>query len=320
MLTAYDYPTALILNQAEIDIILVGDTLGMVVLGYETTRDVTVTDMIHHTSAVKRGNETCLIVSDLPYQSDKTSDLAVENAKQLISTGADAVKIEGNKTEIIGAIINEGIPVMGHVGLLPQTTETFRVRGRKEREANQILEDAISLEQVGCFAVVLECIPNPVAERITESLSIPTIGIGAGASCDGQVLVIHDLIGLFDRFRPSFAKQFTNVKKEILRAVESYKFEVQQETFPDADHCGGYRVACQATGSSTSFPCALLPGGTDCLSGLLWLVHVHDPATNAFGIDDQHSLDLAGNTRLFASPFLECTRWMNRPVQESATD
>ena len=135
MLTAYDYPTALILNQAEIDIILVGDTLGMVVLGYETTRDVTVTDMIHHTSAVKRGNETCLIVSDLPYQSDKTSDLAVENAKQLISTGADAVKIEGNKTEIIGAIINEGIPVMGHVGLLPQTTETFRVRGRtKEKQ------------------------------------------------------------------------------------------------------------------------------------------------------------------------------------------
>ena len=236
MLTAYDYPTALILNQAEIDIILVGDTLGMVVLGYETTRDVTITDMIHHTSAVKRGNETCLIVSDLPYQSDKTSDLAVENAKQLVSTGADAVKIEGNKTEIIRAIINEGISVMGHVGLLPQTTETFRVRGRKEREANQILEDAISLEQVGCFAVVLECIPNPVAERITESLSIPTIGIGAGASCDGQVLVIHDLIGLFDRFRPSFAKQFTNVKKEILRAVESYKFEVQQETFPDADH------------------------------------------------------------------------------------
>ena len=236
MLTAYDYPTALILNQAEIDIILVGDTLGMVVLGYETTRDVTVADMIHHTSAVKRGNETCLIVSDLPYQSDKTSELAVGNAKQLVSAGADAVKIEGNKTGIIRAIISEGIPVMGHVGLLPQTTDRFRVRGRKEREANQILEDAVSLELAGCFAVVLECIPNSVAKKITESLSIPAIGIGAGSSCDGQVLVTHDLIGLFDRFKPSFAKQFANVKKEILRAVECYKFEVQQGTFPDADH------------------------------------------------------------------------------------
>ena len=236
MLTAYDYPTALILNQAEIDIILVGDTLGMVVLGYETTRDVTITDMIHHTSAVKRGNETCLIVSDLPYQSDKTSKLAVEHANQLVSAGADAVKIEGNKTNIIKAIINADIPVMGHAGLLPQTTETFRVRGRKQREANQILADAISLAKAGCFAVVLECIPSPVAERITGSISIPTIGIGAGASCDGQVLVTHDLIGLFDRFKPSFAKQFTNVKKEILRATESYKFEVQQGTFPDAEH------------------------------------------------------------------------------------
>ena len=236
MLTAYDYPTALILNQAEIDIILVGDTLGMVVLGYETTRDVTVTDMIHHTSAVKRGNETCLIVSDLPYQSDKTSELAVGNAKQLVSAGADAVKIEGNKAGIIRAIISEGIPVMGHVGLLPQTTDRFRVRGRKEREANQILEDAVSLELAGCFAVVLECIPNSVAKKITESLSIPAIGIGAGSSCDGQVLVTHDLIGLFDRFKPSFAKQFANVKKEILRAVECYKFEVRQGTFPDADH------------------------------------------------------------------------------------
>ena len=125
---------------------------------------------------------------------------------------------------------------MGHVGLLPQTTDRFRVRGRKEREANQILEDAVSLELAGCFAVVLECIPNSVAKKITESLSIPAIGIGAGSSCDGQVLVTHDLIGLFDRFKPSFAKQFANVKKEILRAVECYKFEVQQGTFPDADH------------------------------------------------------------------------------------
>ncbi len=236
MLTAYDYPTARILNDAGVDIILVGDSLGMVVLGYEDTRSVTMADMRHHTRAVARGNATCLLVADLPYRAYETPAQAIENARLLRDAGADAVKLEGNKPEIVGGLVGEGIPVMGHVGLLPQTSERFRVHGRKPTEAKRILDDAKALEGAGCFAIVLESVPAQLAAEMTQLLHIPTIGIGAGPVCDGQVLVIHDLLGLFDRFTPTFVKQYANLRKEIQRAVTHYKLEVQQGLFPDEEH------------------------------------------------------------------------------------
>ena len=235
MLTAYDYPTARILNDADIDIILVGDSLGMVVLGYEDTRSVTMADMLYHTRIVARANTTCLLVADLPHQAYETPEQAVKNARALCEVGADTVKFEGNKPEIVEAIVDDGIPVMGHVGLLPQTSEKFRVHGRKRSEAVLIADDAKALEAAGCFAIVLESIPEKLGRKITQSLQIPTIGIGAGVDCDGQVLVLHDILGLFDR-SPSFVKQYTNMRKEIHRAVTHYKLEVQQGTFPDGGH------------------------------------------------------------------------------------
>ena len=235
MLTAYDYPTARILNDADIDIILVGDSLGMVVLGYEDTRSVTMADMLHHTQIVARANTTCLLVADLPHRAYETPQQAVKNARALREAGADTVKFEGNKPEIVKAIVNDGIPVMGHVGLLPQTSEKFRVHGRKRSEAVLIADDAKALEAAGCFAIVLESIPEKLGRKITESLRIPTIGIGAGAGCDGQVLVLHDILGLFDR-TPSFVKQYANMRKEIHRAVAHYKLDVQQGIFPDGGH------------------------------------------------------------------------------------
>ncbi|MCZ6678135.1 MAG: 3-methyl-2-oxobutanoate hydroxymethyltransferase [Candidatus Poribacteria bacterium] len=236
MLTAYDYPTARILNDVEVDMILVGDSLGMVVLGYEDTRSITMADMLHHTRIVARGNTECLLIADLPYRSYETPEQAVENARLLRDAGADAVKLEGNKPEIVKAIIDDGIPLMGHVGLLPQTADRFRVYGRKRTEAKQIAADAGALEDAGCFATVVESVPDALGIKITNSLRIPTIGIGAGAGCDGQVLVIHDLLGLFDRFTPTFVKQYANLRKEIMRAVTHYKLEVQQGLFPDEDH------------------------------------------------------------------------------------
>ena len=236
MLTAYDYPTARILNDAGIDVILVGDSLGMVVMGYEDTRSVTMADIRHHTRIVARGNTECLLVADLPYMAYETPAQAVENARLLREAGADAVKPEGNRPEIVRAIVADGIPVMGHVGLLPQTSEKFRVHGRKAGEAAQIVDDAKALEAAGCFAIVLESIPAELGTKITQSLHIPTIGIGAGPDCDGQVLVIHDLLGLFDRFTPTFVKQYANLRKEIDRAVTHYKLEVQQGLFPDEEH------------------------------------------------------------------------------------
>jgi 3-methyl-2-oxobutanoate hydroxymethyltransferase len=236
MLTAYDYPTARILNDADIDIILVGDSLGMVVLGYEDTRSVTMADMLHHTRIVARANTECLLVADLPYRAYETPEQGVENAHLLRDAGADAVKPEGYKPGIVEAIIDNGIPVIGHVGLLPQTSDRFRVHGRKRIEAKQIAVDAKALEETGCFAVVLESVPDELGTKITQALRIPTIGIGAGPDCDGQVLVIHDLLGLFDRFTPTFVKQYANLRKEIHRAVTHYKLEVQQRLFPDEDH------------------------------------------------------------------------------------
>ena len=236
MLTAYDYPTARILNDAGVDILLVGDSLGMVVLGYEDTRSVTMADMLHHTKAVARGNAESTLVADLPYRAYETPEQAIENARLLRDAGADAVKLEGNKPEIVRAIVVDGIPVMGHVGLLPQTSERFRVHGRKPTEAKRIVDDAKALEAAGCFSIVLESVPAQLAAEMTQALRIPTIGIGAGPGCDGQVLVIHDLLGLFDRFTPTFVKQYANLRKEIQRAVTHYKLEVQQGLFPDEEH------------------------------------------------------------------------------------
>ncbi|MDE0298688.1 MAG: 3-methyl-2-oxobutanoate hydroxymethyltransferase [Candidatus Poribacteria bacterium] len=236
MLTAYDCPTARVLNEAELDVILVGDSLGMVVLGFEDTRSVTMADMLHHTRAVARGNTECLLIADLPYRTYETPSDAVKNARMLRDAGADAVKPEGKKLESIKAIVADGIPVVGHVGLLPQTSETFRVHGRKPSEAVQIVDDAKALQAAGCFAVVLEGIPARLAKEITGVLRIPTIGIGAGAACDGQVLVLHDLIGFFDQFNPTFAKKYADLGRDLKRAVSHYRSEVKRGLFPDKEH------------------------------------------------------------------------------------
>ncbi|MDP7279464.1 MAG: 3-methyl-2-oxobutanoate hydroxymethyltransferase [Candidatus Poribacteria bacterium] len=235
-LTAYDYPTTRILNQAEVDIILVGDTLGMVVLGYESTTSVTMDDIVHHTRAVARGNRTCLLVADLPYRSYTSIDLAIANAQRLFEAGAEAVKLEGCHPEITQALVEHNLPVMGHVGLLPQTADRFRVHGRRTKEAQEIFDQAERLEEAGCFALVLESVIRLLAAEITNSLAIPTIGIGAGVDCDGQILVLHDMLGLFDRFTPTFVKRYADLGKVISRAATTYRLEVQQGLFPHPDH------------------------------------------------------------------------------------
>ena len=231
MLTAYDYPTARVLNEADIDVILVGDSLGMVALGFEDTRRVTISDMLRHTGAVARGNAECLLVADLPYGTYETPADAVENARLLRDAGAEAVKPEGNKPASVEAIIADGIPVMGHAGLLPQTSETFRVHGRKSGEAARIMDDAKALEEVGCFAIVLEGIPAQLAEEITTALEIPTIGIGAG----GGVRWSSARYSRYDRafsigFSPTFVKQYADLGGDIKRAVTRYKQEVKTGT------------------------------------------------------------------------------------------
>lgn len=239
MLTGYDYPMAVLLDRAGVDIVLVGDSLGMVVLGHEDTTKVTMADMIHHGQAVRRGVKQALMVVDMPYGSFHKSDQdTVANAKRLVEeTGCEAVKLEWieHGERPAQAIVNAGIPVMGHVGLTPQTasqTGGFGVRGKDPEQAKQILEAAQQLEDAGCFAVVLECIPDVLAQRITEQLTIPTIGIGAGVHCDGQVLVTHDMLGLFDRFTPKFVKRYTEGGRDIVGAVAAYIREVRAGEFP----------------------------------------------------------------------------------------
>lgn len=239
MLTGYDYPMAVLLDRAGVDIVLVGDSLGMVVLGHEDTTKVTMADMIHHGRAVRRGVERALMVVDMPYGSFHKSDQnTVANAKRLVEeTGCEAVKLEWieHGEQPAQAIVKAGVPVMGHVGLTPQTagqTGGFGVRGKDAESAKQILEAAQQLEDAGCFAVVLECIPGRLAQRITEQLTIPTIGIGAGVHCDGQVLVTHDMLGLFDRFTPKFVKRYTEGGRDIVSAVAAYIREVRAGEFP----------------------------------------------------------------------------------------
>ncbi len=243
MLTAYDYPTALLEDRAGIDIILVGDSVGMTVLGYENTLPVTMDEMIHHTKAVSRGTKYALIIGDMPFMSFNTSEReAIINAGRFMKEGgADGVKLEGGASvkEIARAIVKAGIPVMGHIGLTPQTISMlggFKVQGKDAQAAQKIIEDALSLEEAGVFSVILEAIPAPIARMITERLKIPTIGIGAGIYCDGQVLVVHDLLGLFDRFTPKFAKRYVNLSELMLRAFQSYIEDVRKGDFPTDQH------------------------------------------------------------------------------------
>jgi 3-methyl-2-oxobutanoate hydroxymethyltransferase len=242
-LTAYDYPWAKVADTAGIDVVLVGDSLGMVVLGYPDTVSVTMEEMIHHTKAVVRGVERALVITDMPFGSYNSSiPAAINNATRMLKEGrADAVKIEGgvSMAATVAAIVNAGIPVQGHIGLTPQTATSlggFKVQGKSAQAAKQLLDDAKAMEDAGCFSIVLEAIPAPLAERITRSVAIPTIGIGAGPDCDGQVLVIHDLVGLYDRFTPKFVKQYATINEPILEALRQYKAEVENRTFPTEAH------------------------------------------------------------------------------------
>jgi 3-methyl-2-oxobutanoate hydroxymethyltransferase len=243
MLTAYDYPMALLEDRAGIEIILVGDSLAMTVLGYENTIPVTMDEMIHHTKAVTRGAKYPLIIGDMPFMSYNTSESeAIFNAGRFMKEGgADAVKLEGGVSvkDTVQAMVRAGIPVMGHIGLTPQTISMlggFKVQGKDAQAAQKIIDDAVTLEDAGAFSVLLEAIPAPIAKRITERLKVPTIGIGAGVHCDGQVLVVHDMLGLFDRFTPKFAKRYVNLSELMLKAFESYKEEVWNGEFPTDQH------------------------------------------------------------------------------------
>jgi 3-methyl-2-oxobutanoate hydroxymethyltransferase len=243
MLTAYDYPTARAAEEGGADVILVGDSLGMVVLGYDSTLPVTVDDMIHHTKAVTRGAKQTLIVTDMPFLSYHISTPeAVRNAGRLIQEGqADAVKLEGGREvlEQVQAIVRAGIPVCGHLGLQPQMVNQlggYKVQGKDFETARRIYEDALALQEAGCFAIVLECVPGPLATLISEALTIPTIGIGAGEGCDGQVLVIHDMLGITDRYLPKFAKKYAELFTEMSSAVTNYASEVRDGQFPGPEH------------------------------------------------------------------------------------
>ncbi|OPY82379.1 MAG: 3-methyl-2-oxobutanoate hydroxymethyltransferase [Smithella sp. PtaU1.Bin162] len=243
VLTAYDYAISSILDECGIDMILVGDSLGMVVLGYDTTLPVTMEDMLHHTKSVSRGAPNSLIIADMPFLSYQVSpELALTNAGRFLQeAGAQAVKMEGGKeyAEAVHKITSAGIPVMAHVGLTPQSIHQiggFKVQGKKEDAALRIIEDARIMEDAGAFSIVLELVPEKLASEITKSLSIPTIGIGAGIHCDGQVLVVNDMLGLFDKFTPKHVKKYANLNQEIKKAVKNYISDVKISSFPDAEH------------------------------------------------------------------------------------
>jgi len=243
MLTAYDYPTAMAMDKAGVDSILVGDSLAMVVLGYENTLPVTMEEMLHHCRAVARGAKTALLVGDMPFMSYQVSaEEALRNAGRFLQQGGmDAVNLEGGRerADAIRAITGAGIPVMGHIGLTPQSIHQlggFRAQGKTASAAKRLMEDALILEEAGCFSIVLESVPARLAELISKKLSIPTIGIGAGAGCDGQVLVTHDLLGLFDRFTPKFVKKYANFHAEMNQAFTQYIDDVETKRFPAVEH------------------------------------------------------------------------------------
>ncbi len=243
MLTAYDYPSARLAEGAGVDVVLVGDSLGMVVLGYDSTVPVTMADMIHHTRAARRGARDTFLITDMPFLTYQVSPAqALENAGRLVQEGGcEAVKVEGGE-EIapqVRALVRAGIPVCAHIGLTPQSATAlsgYKVQGRTAEAARKLLHDALALEEAGAFMIVLECIPVQVAEMIGKRLSIPTIGIGAGVACDGQVLVFHDTLGLFERFVPKFVKQFDTLAVKAREALGSYADEVRSGAFPGPEH------------------------------------------------------------------------------------
>jgi 3-methyl-2-oxobutanoate hydroxymethyltransferase len=241
-LTAYDYPTARLLDEAGVDVLLVGDSLGMVVLGYENTLPVTLDEMLHHTRAVRRGTRRALLVADMPYGSYHGEPReAVRHAIRFVKeAGAEAVKVEGGerRMDLIARLVEAEIPVMGHIGLTPQSVNAFggfRVQGKTEEAGERLLRDARAVEAAGAFAVVLESIPRELAAQITAELRIPTIGIGAGPDCDGQILVIHDLLGMSFGHKPKFARQYAGVGEIISRAAAEYCRDVQHGSFPSDD-------------------------------------------------------------------------------------
>jgi len=243
MLTAYDYPFASIVDQAGIDIILVGDSVANVVLGLESTKAVGMDQMIHHAKAVRRGVEKSLLIGDMPYESYQVNpEDSLNNAKRFIDeAGCDAIKLEwfDNIESVTRAIVDDGIQVMAHIGLTPQTADKlggFKVQGKDAKTASRLIDQALLLQDLGVFSIVIECIPDALAEIITKKLKIPTIGIGAGAGCDGQVLVLHDMLGLFEGFKPKFVKQYADLKIQILNAVKRYKGEVESKVFPQKEY------------------------------------------------------------------------------------
>ena len=248
MVTAYDYPTARMVDKAELDMILVGDSLGMVVLGYDSTVPVTMEDMLHHTKAVMRGTEHAFVLGDMPFMSYQVSaEDALRNAGRFIKDGGcDGIKLEGGREVVpqVQAICRAGIPVCAHIGLTPQTATNlggFKVQGKDAASARRLLEDALALQEAGAFMIVLECVPDLLAREISRALTIPTIGIGAGRECDGQVLVFHDLVGLFDRFTPKFVKKYATIEKDIVAALKGYGSEVREGDFPGPDQSFGMK-------------------------------------------------------------------------------
>jgi 3-methyl-2-oxobutanoate hydroxymethyltransferase len=243
MITAYDYPFGLMADEAEVDIVLVGDSLGMVVMGLQGTVAVTMENMVHHIQAVMRGCKTALVVGDMPFMSYNTSIReAIINAGRLVKEGGcDVVKLEGGVyfAHTVEAIVRAGIPVQGHIGLTPQTASAlggFKMQGKDASAAKQIVDDARALESAGAFSIILEAVPAPLGKLVAESVRVPVIGIGAGPDVDGQVLVTHDMVGLFDRFVPKFVKQYTQIRPVILDALKAYKQEVLEVKFPAAEH------------------------------------------------------------------------------------
>ena len=244
VLTAYDYSTAKIIDQSGVNGILVGDSLGMVCLGYKDTLSVTVDDMIHHGKAVVRGVENALVIIDMPFMSYEVSikDALVNAGRIIKETGAQALKLEGGLdiVDTVRALVKAKIPVMGHLGLTPQSVNVFggfKVQGKDAKDAQNIIDSALALEEAGAFAIVLECVPSKLAKIITEKLSIPTIGIGGGSDCDGQVLVWQDSVGLFSDFTPKFVKKYAEVGKIMTEAFSTYDKEVKDGSFPEEKHC-----------------------------------------------------------------------------------
>jgi len=243
MLTAYDYSTALVVDEAGIDMILIGDSLGNVMLGYDSTIPVTMEDMIHHTKAVTRASEHAMVIADMPFMSYQGSqDDAIANAGRFLKeAAAHGIKLEGGRemADVVRRIVSAGIPVMGHLGLTPQSVHQlggYKVQGKQKEAAERMIEDAKILEEAGAFSIVLECVPEKLAEEITDSLTIPTIGIGAGIHCDGQVLVVNDMLGMFEKFTPKFVKKYANLNADMKKAISQYIDEVKSEAFPGKEH------------------------------------------------------------------------------------